>query len=728
MACVECQRKGLECKTTFPRKKRSHAGNKSLGLHYRCLHALLKSIFPDVDVDNIDFLIKIGHDLNVEMPSKTTSDSDIRVGDLITSQTGIECENKSLSLEEMIENDHFILDKNGISHYIGPMGGASLLIKTAKFLMESNQLSKSFPKEFQKVYEDDAIVSSNPYQFNNLQVLDINRADGYPFVHGLNKSFCDIYKEVFFDKLFPFYPCMKKARFEHIYEDFWDVNGNCKGPDSDCALDNICCIYAVIVLGYYYHKELLFSGETNPIITKLLRNIELSISSLSLFPTLTGIITFILLAVYYSKNKKRECSYLIIELACRQAMAIGLARRSMNECVADEDVKDEMKRIWWVLYQEEVKICKLLGRVSSISLIEVNIGYPEFEHWEFFQCMFLSSLKLVQIVHRFPKFAYSSQESYLKRSCPIVLRIRLSMQQWYNDFEKQFAVEDARLTFFEYRLAMEYHYYNIDLLFGFVIQLTNEPPKNTEHDNIYHRLAGSCLYSATKISELLTGADEIILFNPFWSPHLNYAFLATLCLSRAYIWITKFKVDMLMDERGNKIPKQKIQLAMISLRKYNKRHLYQWTGSSSKLSKYIEVLLGNFKFIMKENNKSRSPTVFHESFSQKPPTEKQMATNGGAQNLVLDVNLNHGSYNNNTDDTSKTDVTVNNDELAVTTEPNISLSSWDPANDSYIPNSVPSNESEEAAMSDDLASSALTMELLERIETNMFFGNDIMGL
>ncbi|CUM66301.1 uncharacterized protein PRCAT00003963001 [Priceomyces carsonii] len=682
--CTGCANRGLECKTTLPRKRRSHVTDKTLGLHYKYLYAIAQAMLPNVDINNMDYLRKVGSDMGITMPSflkkGTENDEELAdIGRLISPNS----ENTySRSHEEIFEGDKFILDNHGVSHYVGPMGTAALLASTSSFMMDSNEMSTLFALEFQKVYESDAIVSSTAYSNSDSINSKIDPTSDTPYVPGLHKSFCNTYKEVFFEKLYIYYPCMRRERFEDLYEKFWHETGECKYHAAELTLDQICCIYAVLVLGYCYHRQFFSSGLDDPIIPQLLKRIVSSISSLILLPTLDGILSLLLLAIYYGKNKKRECSYLLLEISCKQALAIGLSRQSMIECIADENVKDQMKRLWWVLFLQEVKMCKLLGRVSSVSLQEVNVDYPSFELENEVGAMFLCSIKLIRVVHQFPEIASSTfEENTIKTTCSIIDHVEKSLLKWYVDFEKCFTNVSKRQSIsFRFRLMLEYHYYHIYLLFASIVHLCE---KKTAVEKKVIDLAARCVHSGIKISEILIEGDAYTILNSFWSPHANYAFLSTLCLSRVFIWMQNVGITSLNYDNIH-ISKEDIQKSMISVREYNKGHIFRWTGSSVKLSKYTEVLLKNFKFII-----DKSPV--------------------GNSEIGYDA-IGAGIVNSEAETANPA-----NSSASLGMAPVSPTTRWDVSN--------VSNSTQRILNQNELADFTL-----EKLEGSMFFANDVMGL
>lgn len=79
VTCAGCTKAGVKCTTTIQRKKRKRSPVENIGLHYRCLVALVALLHPDVDVNNIDAVITLGERLGVKMPSRYGGELD---GDL----------------------------------------------------------------------------------------------------------------------------------------------------------------------------------------------------------------------------------------------------------------------------------------------------------------------------------------------------------------------------------------------------------------------------------------------------------------------------------------------------------------------------------------------------------------------------------------------------------------------------------------------------------------------
>lgn len=603
VACDSCIKRGHECTTTIKRKRRQMGPVENIGLHYKCLSSLVQGLFPDLDVNNIDLLIEVGLKMQIDMPSRETlsqnsTDLLYDLGYSINSHI-----NRMMASNQLdfcnLEDDRFVLDNSGVSHYIGPRGAATFLAHTSTLMENSHDVvSDNFKVEYDKIYNEEVIVSSGEtiLTYNILKEINV---DTFPFVE-LNKQATDSQIEVFFSRIYPYYTCFSRNRFMRLYDKIWTSSR------VQLTSAEVCFIYLIKIMGFYYQPgdDELFESEK---VGQLVSIVRLSLAEFMLTPTIDGILCLFFLAVFFGKNKRRECGYLLITLACRQAIAIGLNRQSMIECYPDFESQEEAKKIWWAIFEQEVKFSNLLGRASSLSIGEVTTEYPVSQSNvdEFF----FHTIKLLKIVYMINQVHLKSEgktASFGAKDRAKIVAIRLQFSEWLESVKDYMNIEDPSITAFKHRLDLEHKYYNISLLSPFIMNLTTI----AQIDSIPEfdlQMVVECLQYAIGINSILDSAERRTMSNAFWSPHIIYAYECVLCLCNVYIWMSQRYYEVIKDSMGRSITLEQIKSTMKSLRQYNQQHIMRSKGSISKLSKHIETMLGNFRFM---HNMYEAPLEF----------------------------------------------------------------------------------------------------------------------
>lgn len=613
--CVNCSKKNIECKTTIQRKKRQMGPVENLGLHYKILIMLFEGLFPELDVNNIDSLIQLGLELNLNMPSRSDLNNDsikeiYDLGYIISSYLKSEKRNPV-----NLEDDRFILDERGVSHYIGPRASSNYLSTTSVIMQKASDLvSSDFKEKYNSVYYEEIMVSSNLKPINADMLIESD-IENFPFVI-LDKAKTDVHVQLFFDRIYPFYPCFSKRRFFRLYEKWWDSYGL---PPSERDLDSseVCFLYLIKTMGYYYLENESKDESESRLIGKLVNIVKLSISEFMLTPTINGILCLFYLAVLFNKNKRRECGYLLITSVCRQATVIGLNRQSMIECNPDVEVQEEMKKIWWAIVEQEVKLSSLLGRVPSFNIADATVDLPSPKTNS--DLFYNHSVKLLKIVYLFNQTSnLSTSYDFGTKERAKIVTVRLYMKEWLHEVQDFLKIDDESILLFKFRLQLEFHHNQVCLLFPFILNLPNCASSEDIHE-FDLQMVVECLKSLIDMRVILVDSDKVKILNSFWSPHIQYAFEATLCLCNVYIWMENRDYSEITDSKGNQVSLDSIQDAMIGLREFNRIHVLNSKGSVSKLSKFLEIMLSSFYFmdeayLNKNVNNELKEEPFYPSF------------------------------------------------------------------------------------------------------------------
>lgn len=68
--CADCKVSGVHCESKLPRKQRVYGSVETLSLRYRALEALVKGLFPQENIQDVNALFKVAAARNIPMPAR----------------------------------------------------------------------------------------------------------------------------------------------------------------------------------------------------------------------------------------------------------------------------------------------------------------------------------------------------------------------------------------------------------------------------------------------------------------------------------------------------------------------------------------------------------------------------------------------------------------------------------------------------------------------------------
>ncbi|ODV95639.1 hypothetical protein PACTADRAFT_69133 [Pachysolen tannophilus NRRL Y-2460] len=652
-ACVQCKKSNLECTTTIKRKKRVHGPIENIGLHYKCLLTIVGGLYPDKDVNNIDVLIELGTSLNLKMPSRDgiskeeeNSLKDIAI--LLTSNNNND-ENNATEKRSQIQNiatgagtqrqantmDKVIVDHRGNSHYIGPLGAPAFLGTIFNIIVKtSNDKNALSLTHFRKKPRNDNIISSaqEPLSPNVLKHIDLRK---FPLVNLLNKKEADIYVDTFFSKLHDIFYCFDETKFRSNYEIFWnlinidtDNNQNSLIVKTDqLSNSEICCIYIVWILGKLYNDPNSNGKLDEALINRYINIIKLVLSEIVLTPTLDGIRCMLLLSLYMDSQRRRESGYILLELATRQAISLGLHRQSLVNITANNVKVEEMKRTWWTLFQQELRFSNQMGRSSCIQIEDINVEYPsiigyntsnkvkieEYSDEEklsvhrryYIQYCELSKLAFELLEYR--KTLYLNNELLSLTNMEKVLTIKRKFYNWYVNLDQDLKnyklepVSKLKLT-----LLLQYHYYYISLSLPFLLYLITHSNLILKNDDPLLDFICQCMNSSIEIAKILAFEDQMQFFNGTLCNDLFIGYHATMVLVVSYILLlTNSKsvdVDFINTKYQVNFNTLLESVNLINIMK--QRNVDKIKGSLKAISDIIDILINDLNFLIRSYEKN----------------------------------------------------------------------------------------------------------------------------
>lgn len=646
--CEGCSKAGIECATTIKRKKKIRGPIENIGLHYKCLHVLVKNMFPEVDVNNIDALIDLGMRHKFQMPSRYGEGSDAEEKELrelsivITSgkplprspisaddsdsksltgsvsrsnsQSGPQAEviaikaetrEPDLKLEDeeklclvinqqlnLPQKDYIIVDLAGNSHCIGPLGSPGFLDSYMRIIGLKTNVDILKWASFQKIAKGEMIISSNqePIQQQDLRFLNLEM---FPYFGDIGRTEAEYYVNIFFTKIHPRCLCFDEKLFRESHMHFWEAIDT-KTRNKQLSNHLISSIYMVWILGRLYDPMDCSVIVDETVIQKYLRVVKLCLSDILLMGTLDGIRCLLLLSMYMDNRKRRETGYILIELAARQAVTLGLNRRSLCLCTEDEGKKEELKRTWWSVFNMEVCFSGQMGRSSCIQIEDVNADVPN--------CIGVSDLSLyapgfagvVELtkhlyeVLQFRKFLSKSSllaEANISRALEIHKNLTDVFESLDPELRNLQDFHGCKLS-----VNYRYHYYSLLLLLPFYLNVANTPSVIMTPSIL--NLINLCAKLSMAVADLMELSAEHQLLNGTLFQDIFYAYHAVMGLVVAYLMI-KDGDSML----GFEFTLPQLDVAVCKIKRLRLSESKNVGGTLLKISRYIDAFVAGLEYL-----------------------------------------------------------------------------------------------------------------------------------
>ncbi|CDK29412.1 unnamed protein product [Kuraishia capsulata CBS 1993] len=438
--CIQCSRKGLECTTTIPRKKRFVGPVENVGLHYKCLTSLLAGLFPERDIYNLEHLVELGKSFKIDMPDldaeqeeeedENQSDEDSDTGengnnhtdlkqslshsihrDITVETVKLESKVEETPVErsdKRIDSETLIVDKGGNVHYIGSTGTVALLKSLCDIILrKSFNLKPSQPLRELRDSRLETITSSHNVGETNmpsyLAGMDLTDLKRLPMSNLLPREQADALVDVFFKHVHPMYFVFIEAKFKEKYELFWSeldsydetfksspesrlssdsgvVTTSSPSPAKKLSHTEIGCIYMVWILANRYNYTKPYSRTDSS---------QLDDSTVA---KLIDIIKLTLpdIVLTPSVNGIRLVYLLSVFLASTKVresawilveLAITQVRslglhRTSLHVQCSPTMAEERQRLFWALIKTRVFSSSSFGRVPGLNGEEMDVDIP----------------------------------------------------------------------------------------------------------------------------------------------------------------------------------------------------------------------------------------------------------------------------------------------------------------------------------------------------------------
>lgn len=645
--CFTCQKLGVDCKISIKRKPKKHGPIENIGLHYKCLLIIMSGIYPEMDVNNIDSLIELGTKLNLEMPLRggyiNKEESEYLNNTALTSKfmnmnkdnhqdqnpdqsddSGAKRKRLNSDVKESHSNgssskqaypafeqrDSIIIDQGGNFHYIGPSGAPGLLEATISIISTWNNENKDLWSNYQNLFKSEIIISSKQDTLEAIDYQDLNYSS-FPLINLVSREEADYYVENFFKVVHPRYHCFDEASFKSSYEALWMFLSFDLSNNMMLAKPQICCFYMVWLLGRMYKPYPNTRGNTaqltNKIAERYLNIIRLCLSDMLLTPSLDGIRCMMLLSIYMDSAKKRESGYILLELATRQAISMGLNRQSIMVCTNNDIKVEEMKRTWWTLFSLELNFSNQMGRSSCIQIEEINIEYPTFKYPTFVGSLNASYKEIYYNLTDLSKILYELLEykKSLNRDKELLSMLNMTKAsnvkdkclQWFNGLDKNLKCLKNNITNCKINLLLKYHHTVLSLTLPFLLYVSKNR-KTINSNQLLLEFVYLCLESSIAIARILDKGDENGFFNGSIFADLFIAYHAAMGLVIGHLILSTERESKTKNTFENTLIKlNDIDEAIYLIKKVNNKNSKYITGSLKKVSNFIDILFSGLNIL-----------------------------------------------------------------------------------------------------------------------------------
>lgn len=662
-ACTGCAKAGIDCAITIKRKKKIRGPIENIGLHYKCLHVLVTHMFPDVDANNIDALIDMGERRGIPMPSRYGGNSEedgkklrelsivITSGKPLSRSPSIneyqpqlikrEDTDQELALKEddsmtldsipadqqsgIPHKDYIIMDLGGNSHCIGPLGAPGLLDSYMRIVSIYAGVDPMKWNSVERIAQGEMIISSNnePIHKRDLSFL---QSETFPYFDEMDVVAANHYVDIFFAKVHPRCFCFNEQSFRDSHALFWNTIQS-ESKDKLLANPTVCCIYMVWILGRLYDPTQSSVLVEEAVIQRYLRIVKLCLSDILFTATLDGIRCLFLLSVYMDNRMRRETGYILIELAARQSITLGLSRKSLALCTENEQRREEIRRTWWSVFVLENTFSAQMGRSSCIQIEDVTADVPTCAEvsMPLFPLIYAAIVELTKIlcdVLQYRKHLTRSSSILAHRNVTKALEIH---QQLTDTFE---AVDPSARDLSDFAapkilLTVRYHYYRLMISLPLFMHVVNTPSVVVTESMVY--LINQCIH----LSIAITGLMELTAchghLNGTLFPEIFHLYHAMMALIVASILIKEDPNTYRFEVKASEIER-----AVLRIKKLQLSQSLFVKGTLLKISQYIDAFIGCLEHV---TGRSAMPVVVEET------DEKDYPIVGGPNRPVFAARL-----------------------------------------------------------------------------------------
>jgi hypothetical protein len=480
-------------------------------LRYRALDALVRGLFPNEDTDDIEVLFQLARDRNIPMPSPDdeshapeafNQDTITPIAKTSVDNFDVQAIEDDCSASEVVY-ERMIPGPRRILHYVGPSSSSEFASIIRHLVTRFKKITNATPYD-QTQAHDKNHMNAMPETVHPLSKVAQTLANGHTLAsaigeeqqietknggtrrtihhqHGQaslpsskrasqdlsssaetsdnlrtllrdllpDRSLCDVLVQAYLDHLHGAFQVFYKPIFQLRYNFLWD-NKIAQTGTSDIGWT--CCLFMVIILG----ADILgpeHCPDSIIIQTKYMKLVRESFQSLVFTATLENVQALLLLQLYEQNSGERNTSWLILGLAIRMAITLGMHREGTYASF-DKAEAHTRRVVWWTLYQVEFNMSMILGRPPTIIAKEVNVSLPEDDVLDgagYPQRFEKHYLNLTNIGHRVRRLITTVTAKYADESALLCheVHVKLLLQEletWKAQLPHHFAPESPMVT------------------------------------------------------------------------------------------------------------------------------------------------------------------------------------------------------------------------------------------------------------------------------------------
>ncbi|KAK5093959.1 hypothetical protein LTS08_008782 [Lithohypha guttulata] len=427
-SCKPCIDAGYHCESTLPRKKKIYGSAETLSLRYRALHALVKGIFANEDIDDTQTLFRLAQERQISMPQE--DDASIATeafGDAFsaTSLTPDSCLLPELTtrwpsnIDQVVQKavvnlreETCIPAPHGVAHYLGPASSFEFASAVRRLVAKRNKSTENgsvghdrrsqLRTEFANLEVSIAMEPRIPEhpastvrkEGNDKDSPETLSAQTTPqttvgtnttatngslspyrrWVQSLlpSRQVTDSLVHAFFDKVHSDYALFHRGAFHTRYESIWH-----RTPSYTYEAEPgwLCCLFMVLVFGAQAREDHNLDDALD-LQRRFLRFVRERFPHLSLTAGLANVQALLLLQLYEHNAGERNTSWILLGQAARMAIALGMHREGTSHNF-DSIERNTRRMVWHTLYSFEQYAALSLGRPSTVKALEVNVTLPD---------------------------------------------------------------------------------------------------------------------------------------------------------------------------------------------------------------------------------------------------------------------------------------------------------------------------------------------------------------
>lgn len=654
--CDSCVRGNATCTVTIPRKERKYFPvSKTTLKQLRYLVGIVKAMFPECDPENLQHLKKVAEGLFVQIPIEESDDSDdeteeseisdpVRLeqrtdtaGDhgIVASKIKIDDQlklkareraqiNKESKLGLKSESSNSLHSEPDItvkrseeSVRTGPsqiaLGGADRLFKA---------LLKISSDEATNAEADSSFFMHKPAHVPTSMPLRVNGVDVHKslILNLLSPQECELYIDVFFDKLHKSYLVLNERRFRLRHSQFLLLMTGRTDNLGEFCNEEICEIYLVWILGrncllamrHQNPNSMPFDVAPNSVMDQYFEVTVMCFSGSLFSNNIHCIRVLYLMGLHCTTIMKKEVAWQIFVNCCLKMAGMGLNRES-NLSKYNEEYREEVRVLWWSSFKLHMNNCAMLGKLPNVTLYDVDLAFPKLRCMNdlLFKEIYMKSLELFKIMFKILKNREDlsrNRNPWCQENLNQVSMINDSLKSWAAGASDEMKLHDKpNIQRYIIKLHLQYHYCVTCLIAPYLMAVVVNPLKSRKLDPGLIETLCHGMGCAVKLVKVVESSVKSGYFNGMLHYDMFYAYNSLMLLLLAYkVFLgNNEQFDVIKRElvKSHGIDSTVIFSSIMEIKGINERYGGNSGGDMRGFSNNISILLKYFGFAGSEEGK-----------------------------------------------------------------------------------------------------------------------------